>query len=140
MNLLLHRKTWRIFSALLLVLVTAALSACGSSTPGVTVIHVKLSEYKIELDKTSVPAGPVRFEVQNVGSITHEMVLEANGVNDEPFSNNGKESEVENVEPGKSGSLDWTIDTPGTYQLGCHVPGHFEQGMVTTFTVTAAQK
>jgi uncharacterized cupredoxin-like copper-binding protein len=131
---------WRLLSAVLVVAMALALTGCGGGSPGVTVIHVKLSEYKIELDKTSVPAGPIRFEVQNVGSITHEMVLEPNGADDKPYSDNGKESEVENVEPGKSATLDWTIDTPGTYQLGCHVPGHFEQGMVTTFTVTAPSK
>lgn len=139
MKLLVHHKIGRLFSAIVLVLMALTLAGCGGGAPGVTVIHVKMSEYKIELDKTSVPAGPIRFEIQNVGSIAHELVLEPNGANDEPFSADGKESEAEDVEAGKTATLEWTLDTPGTYQLGCHVPGHFEQGMVTTFTVTPAK-
>lgn len=125
---------------LLVILVVAALSlaACGSQAPaGTTVVNVKLSDFKVEIDKTSIPAGPVKFVIKNVGAVEHELVLEPAGTNDQPFEVSGKESEAEDIESGKSATLEWTIDTPGQYQLACHVPGHFEAGMVTTFTVTA---
>jgi uncharacterized cupredoxin-like copper-binding protein len=44
---------------------------------------------------------------------------------------------VEDIDPGQSTTLEWTLDKPGQYQLACHEPGHYEQGMVATFTVTA---
>ena len=128
------RSAQRLFPALLLVVFALSLTACGPKGP--TVVHVKLTEYTITMDKTSVPAGPIRFEIQNLGAITHEVVLEPNGSNDAPYSLNDKESEAENIEAGKTATLEWTLDTPGTYQLGCHTPGHFEKGMVTTFQVT----
>jgi len=130
-----NRRMQRLLPALLLVIFALSLTACGPKGP--TVVRVKLSEYTITLDKTSVPAGPIKFEIQNVGAIAHEVVLEPNGSDDAPYSLNDKASEAENIEPGKTATLEWTLDTPGTYQLGCHTPGHFEKGMFTTFEVTA---
>jgi len=137
MNMHDTRRAQRLSLILLLVIVALALGACGPKAPAVTEVNVDLNEYTITMDKTSIPAGPVKFVFHNTGSLTHEAVLEPSGVNDEPFSANGKESEAENIEPGQSATLEWTIDTPGDYQLGCHTPGHYEQGMFTTFTVTA---
>ena len=122
----------------ILVLVSLSLAGCGSTAPaGPAEVHVKLSEFKIEMDKTSLPAGPVKFIIDNAGQLEHEVVLEAAGDVDKPFEANGKEAEAQDIEAGKSATLEWTIDKPGQYQLGCHVPGHYEAGMVTTFTVTA---
>ncbi|MBI3760485.1 MAG: cupredoxin domain-containing protein [Chloroflexi bacterium] len=121
-----------------LVVVALSMAACGSKTPPPpTEVHVKMSEFKIEMDKTSIPAGPVKFIVENVGTMEHEAVLELAGDVDKPFEVNGKESEAPDMEPGKSATLEWTIDKPGQYQLACHVVGHYEAGMVTVFTVTA---
>lgn len=132
-----RKKT--VFSlAMILSLLALSMAACASQAPaGPTEVHVKASEYKIEIDKTSIPAGPVKFIIDNAGSITHEIVLEAAGAEDAPLEADGKVSEAEDIETGKSATLEWTIDTPGQYQLACHVPDHFEAGMVTTFTVTA---
>ena len=127
----------------LLIALSAAvllLAACGKPS-GPTEVHVKLTEFKIEIDKTSIPAGPVKFLIDNAGKEKHEVVLEPAGVNDEPFEANGKASEAENIEVGQSATLEWTIDTPGQYQLACHInennEDHYANGMVTTFTVTA---
>ena len=92
------------------------------------------------LDKTSIPAGPVKFIIDNDGASLHEAVLEPAGVDDEPLEANGKESELEDIAPGtKSNLFEWTITAPGKYQLACHVTeglDHFTHGMVSTFTVT----
>jgi uncharacterized cupredoxin-like copper-binding protein len=137
MNAHFTTRAHRLALILLLVVVALALAACGPKGPAVTEVKVTLNEYTISMDKTSIPAGPVKFVIQNVGSLTHEVVLEPADVVDEPFTANDKESEAENIEPGQSATLEWTIDTPGQYQLGCHTPAHYEQGMFTNFTVTA---
>jgi len=121
---------------MLLSLSMAILASCGGPT-GPTEVQVKLSEFNIELDKTSIPAGPIKFIITNEGSITHELVLEPAGAEDEPFEKDGKTSEAEDIEPGASASLEWTIDEPGEYQLACYIEGHFEAGMVSTFSVTS---
>lgn len=126
-----------------LTLVVLSLAACGGgqAASGPTEVHVKMSEFKFEMDKTSIPAGPVKFIFENAGKEKHEAVLEPAGENDKPFEVNGKASEVEDVMPGQTATLEWTIDKPGKYQLGCHVnennEDHFALGMVTPFEVTA---
>ena len=130
-------KLHRIFLTALLAMIALTLVACGAKGPTVTVVNVSLSEYKIVLDKTSIPAGPVKFVINNTGALTHAFVLEPVGARNEPFELNGKKSEVKEIQLGQTATLEWTIDGAGEYQLTCYTPGHFEQGMMTTFTVTA---
>jgi uncharacterized cupredoxin-like copper-binding protein len=129
-----------IFVVLLALVLTVA--ACSSNSAGPTVVQTKLNEYSIILDKTSIPAGPVRFEIENIGTEEHELVLEPAGAEDEPFELNGKASEAEEIQPGEKRTLEWTLDQPGEYQLACYVVNegdavsHAMKGMVTKFTVT----
>lgn len=135
------RKQTVVFLIVVLSALALSLAACGSQASGPTEVHVKLTEFAVEMDKTSFPAGPVKFIIDNAGKETHEVVLEISGVNDEPFELDGKASEAEDIEAGKSATLEWTIDTPGEYQLACHInennEDHYASGMVATFTVTA---
>jgi len=110
------------------------LAGCGGAK-GPTDVKVTLTEFKIELDQSSIPAGDVRFVITNDGAIVHELVLEPAGTMDEPFEINGVESEAEDIQPGDTVTLEWTLE-PGEYHLGCYIEGHFEAGMETTFTVT----
>lgn len=120
----------------------AALAGCGPRGP--TEVHVTMSEWTMVMDQTSIPAGEVRFLIENVGAEKHEVVLERAGALDEPMEAEGEESEVEDVEPATSATLEWTIDEPGQYQLACHIveeelgqtQDHYANGMVVTFTVT----
>ena len=126
---------------LLVILSVAALSLAACGPKGPTEVHVKLSEFHVIMDKTSIPAGPVKFIIDNAGKEKHEVVLEPAGVNDEPFEVNGKASEAEDIEAGASATLEWTIDKAGDYQLACHITeggeDHYASGMVVTFKVTA---
>lgn len=131
------RKQSAFLFVVILVAAALTLAACGGKASGPTEVHVTLTEFRIEMDKTSVPAGPVTFIIDNTGAVVHEVVLEPVGAKDEPFEVGGKKSEAEDIDAGKSAMLEWTIDQAGQYQLACYVPGHFEAGMVTTFTVTA---
>ena len=91
------------------------------------------------MDTTSIPAGPVKFIINNTGGLEHEVVLERAGEVDEPFENGDKASEAEAIASSTSSTLEWTIDEPGQYQLACHVNkdgiDHYMLGMVQEFTV-----
>lgn len=136
-----HKIPYILTIAVLLALALTA-TACSSKSAGPTVVQTKLNEYNIILDKTSIPAGPVEFAIENIGTEEHEVVLEPAGAEDEPFELNGEASEAEEIQPGETRTLEWTLDQPGEYQLGCYVvnegdtESHAVKGMVTTFTVT----
>jgi uncharacterized cupredoxin-like copper-binding protein len=136
-----HKTPYILMFVVLLALALTA-AACSSKQAGPTVVQAKLGEYSIILDKTSIPAGSVQFEFENIGTEVHEAVLEPAGAEDEPFESNGEESEVEDVQPGEKRTLEWTIDQPGEYQLACYLvnegdtESHAIKGMITTFTVT----
>ncbi len=100
----------------------------------------------IKVDKKTVPAGKVTFNVKNdAKDLQHEMLVSP--VKDEntvlPFveaenrvdeEKSGDLGEVSELDPGKSGSL--TLDlAPGTYILFCNIPGHYGAGMWTTIVV-----
>lgn len=101
----------------------------------------------ISLDRAEVPAGEVTLEVANDGGeMIHELIvspisstdvvvpydIEANSVDEDALSYLG---EVEDLEPGMSGSL--TLDLkPGAYLLYCNIPGHFANGMWAVLTVS----
>lgn len=100
----------------------------------------------IKIDKLTVPAGKVTFDVINDSKeIQHEMLISP--VKDEntvlPFVDNenrvdeeasGDLGEVSELDPGKSGSLTLELK-PGNYILFCNVPGHYMAGMWTALKV-----
>lgn len=139
-----HKLTYILMFATLLTL-ALIVSACSSSanqSAEPTVVQMKLNEYSIILDKTSIPAGPIKFEMENIGTEVHEVVLEPAGAEDEPFDLNGTESEQEDIQPGEKRTMEWTLDQPGEYQLACYITNegdtetHAMKGMITSFTVT----
>ncbi len=99
-------------------------------------VTVSLQEYKVVLSRTNLPAGvPIQFTFKDMGSVVHEAVLEKAGMVDEPLEIEGKEAEVEDLQPGETRSITWTIEEVGAYQLACHIAGHFEGGMLGLFNV-----
>ena len=105
---------------------------------------------KATMGMTATPeaakAGVVTFKVTNDSKDTvHEMIvmLLADPTKPLPYLDSenrvdedraGDKGEVSELEPGASGSLTVNLK-PGKYLLICNVPGHYEAGMWTTFTV-----
>jgi uncharacterized cupredoxin-like copper-binding protein len=115
---------------------TTVTAALGSSDDG---------EYTISLDKESVPAGEVTFKIANEGELEHEFEIVKTDVAEGDLPVEAEKAEVEaeggeevdEVEDLASGAeQDLTVDLEaGKYLLICNLPGHYEQGMVTAFTV-----
>ena len=136
-----------------------ALSGCGGSSSATPVasssssagdVAVQLKEFSITPSTSSIPAGPVTFNAENVGGTTHEMVIirtddvpdalptEKDGTANEEADGLTGVDEVEDIAPGTSGSL--TVDlTPGSYVIICnildHGNAHYTLGMHAAFTV-----
>ena len=128
----------RLLSSGILALVCGLLFAGVASAQASTAASVTESDFKVELSTDVLPAGtPITFTITNKGPSKHELVLEKAGIVDEPLVFNGKGQEAEDIEPGTTRTVQWTIPEAGQYQLACHLPGHYEAGMKTIFTVSA---
>jgi uncharacterized cupredoxin-like copper-binding protein len=152
-------------SAVALTLVAAVgLSACGSSsgtssaatkapttttattaasTAGASTIPVTLTEYKIQPAAASAPAGHVSFDVTNAGQMKHQFTIirtnksaatvlsKQNPDDDIP----GARGEIASIAPGASKTLVIKNLKAGHYAIVCALPGHYQAGMYTDFTV-----
>ncbi|MBI5486202.1 MAG: hypothetical protein HY905_02595 [Deltaproteobacteria bacterium] len=125
-----------------------ALAGCAEDS-SVSTVSVGLHEFSISLDRTTVPAGMVRFLAENRGEDLHEFVvlrtdlspsalpLDEAGDVDEEAEGIEVVGEVEDIEPGAEGDI--TLDlAPGRYVIICNlaetepdgeVEHHFGLGM-----------
>jgi uncharacterized cupredoxin-like copper-binding protein len=96
-------------------------------------------------DKIIVQEGEtVRFVVRNTGRMLHEMVI---GTSDELREHAALMAKFPNMEhdapylahvaAGKTGEIVWHFNRPGSFEIACLIPGHYEAGMRGTITVTA---
>ncbi len=125
----------------------------AAAAQAATVVAVQLGDaadeksMAMKLDKTSVKAGSVEFDVSNLSKTkTHEMVVVAMKSKGDKFtydSKNDKVDEMKIKDLGEAADLDpgakktITLDLkPGAYELICNQPGHFRHGMKASFTVT----
>ena len=91
----------------------------GESGGTTTKISVAETEFKIALPKRTFQAGAYEFDVENNGTVGHDLVIDGPGVNDE---------KTPVFDAGKSETLKVTLQA-GTYDFYCSVPGHRQAGM-----------
>lgn len=104
-----------------------------------------IREWAVEVSSSSANAGTVTFTVTNEGTIGHEFLVVKTDIPDgeipldgDHFSEDAGGIEVidEIGEYAKETTETLTVDlTAGKYQLVCNLPGHYEAGMHTAFTV-----
>ncbi len=131
-------------SALVLFAATPAL-ASSSDTAAAVHVKVTLSEMSVTLDRASVPAGPVVFDITNTGGAEHEFVILKTDIAqdklpakaDEPgkAAEFGHVDEIDPVAAGATVALAVNLSA-GNYVLLCNKPGHYAAGMHAAFTVT----
>jgi hypothetical protein len=111
--------------------------ASRSPAPGAPVeVDVEVREYQVSMSPMALPVNtPLRFVITNHGSIAHQVMLEAAGAINRPHQMYGQDTVLVTIEAGQTETVLWVIDQPGEYQLACHIPGHYEGGMVQTFAV-----
>ena len=102
---------------------TTSTTSTTSSAPHK--ISVQETEFKIQLPKTSIPAGTYLFSVSNNGKLPHDLTISGSG---------GKEA-TPTIPPGARNSVTATL-TKGTYDFYCSIPGHKAAGMDVKVTVS----
>jgi uncharacterized cupredoxin-like copper-binding protein len=107
------------------LLLGPVLAGCGKDTPtrDTTVVGTEMAFSPANLSLTE---GTWRFHFQNKGAVAHELALE------QPL---GQPIKRVMVGPRAEGVLEVDLKA-GTYEMTCREPGHFEQGMKGTVTVT----
>lgn len=130
------RSTLSVFAALMsvgafllaaigvVVVVTKDSGGGGSTSTAAAPVEVDLSEFKITPATINVPAGPVKLQVKNVGSQTHNLdIAELN-------------KKTKDLNGGQSETLDLgTLEAGKSYKVICAIPGHEQAGMVATLVV-----
>ncbi|MBP1149777.1 MULTISPECIES: cupredoxin domain-containing protein [Methylocaldum] len=84
----------------------------------------------------------LRLIVNNIGRLTHEATIgtvaeqesHAGEMHAAPDTPHDSPNSV-TVEPGQTKELVWRFDRPGRFEIGCHVPGHYQAGMIAEVTV-----
>lgn len=111
--------------------------AAGTAKVKPVSVTVLLRDFTISMTQHHIPAGtPVTFILENRGKAMHEAVLERAGAVDKALEVRGKKYEADDIAPGTTRTVTWTVPRHGEYQLACHKPGHFQMGMKITFNVT----
>ena len=114
---------------------TTSLTGGGVEMP----VEVVLSEWRVEPESTTLPAGEIEFKAKNEGEDHHELVVRQRG-------ENGRLEMIDEVDDVGPGTFDWlTVELdPGTYELAClmreeepngEIEDHYRLGMHTTVTV-----
>jgi uncharacterized cupredoxin-like copper-binding protein len=131
------------FVAMLAITAAVVVGCTAGAAKGGTV-NATLTEMKIVLDRTSVPAGPVTFVVKNNGTVEHELVVIQTDLAEDKLApdveepgrmdETGNVGETGEVQPGQSKTFTITIPA-GHYVIMCNEPAHYAAGMHLTFTV-----
>ena len=136
----------RLFPALMaLASLAASCAQPAENAPSDSQVVAELADTKITVNVSSVKAGKIKIGVRNLGSMQHSFeVLKTDLAPDKlpvdgaaaKAKEDGKVGEITNIPVGKSAAV--TIDlVPGKYVFICNVPGHYQLGMRTGFTVEA---
>jgi uncharacterized cupredoxin-like copper-binding protein len=98
----------------------------AASPTGANVSSVEVGEYYIRPSSLQVPSGTVTFSVRNAGNLAHNIAI---------FQDQKKLGEIVNLGPGQTQDLKVDL-SQGEYRLICTIPGHEEQGMKGSITVS----
>ena len=132
-----------------LLLVACSPSADRRNVPAGTdrVVELSMEGMHFIPDRIEVKAGElVAFVVTNPNDVAHEVYI---GTEADQMAHHAAHMAVPSADqalvahggygiflaPHESGVVSYRFDTPGEILLGCHLPGHWEAGMVATVTV-----
>jgi uncharacterized cupredoxin-like copper-binding protein len=141
-----------------IVAMTTLVAACGATresgsaatdaapTPaGARTVDIAMEDIKFDQTKLTVKTGEtIDFQFTNTGQIPHDAFIgdaDAQMEHDDEMAHMGDASTHSmgeaaiTVQPGAAGALAYTFAEPGTYEVGCHQPGHYGAGMKIEVTV-----
>ena len=127
---------YRLALRLVLLALGAALAACASAVPSSAPaeLQISASEFTFEAPQTSFAVGTrYRFVVKNTGQLEHEWLIMPRGERDEDKAL--IEVEEDDLPTGATVVRELTFTQAGSFEFACHLPGHYEAGMVLPIVV-----
>jgi len=97
----------------------------------VQTISVDVKEFKFTPSEIQIKPGKVKFVVTNSGVGPHEFLVYESGKMASPIV------AIKNIASGQTKESDVVEMEAETYEMGCHLPGHFEAGMKGSVIVGA---
>ena len=113
--------------------------APGNAKPDERIIRITALDIRFDKMRLDARAGEtVRFIVTNKGRLTHEFTIGDAGEQAEHEKEMQRmdgmvmpdESNAITLKPGETKTLVWTFGKEPVVEFACHVPGHYEAGMV----------
>jgi uncharacterized cupredoxin-like copper-binding protein len=147
---------------LVIGVVTAAsvISACGdnsqssstaaiddNTTADATVVEIAMEDIAFAPAAITVQAGDtLDMRFTNTGKVAHDAFVgdeaaqmdheaEMTDMTEMTSDDHDVDEPATVVQPGDSGELSYTFSEPGSYEVGCHQPGHYAAGMKIDVTV-----
>ena len=102
-------------------------SAINPVNQPATAVGIGQREFHLSAYRKSAPAGPVKFNIRNMGQDTHNLVLKTPG---------GRRIDGPDVLSGRQATWTVKLTRPGTYKLLCTRAGHYKLGMKSKLVVT----
>ena len=143
-----------------IVALTTLVAACGddsqaansnanvgddATSPDARTVEVAMEDIKFNQTSLTVEAGEtIDFRFANNGKVPHDAFI---GDTAAQMDHEDEMAQMDNtgghtveeaaivLQPGDSGELRYTFSEPGTYEVGCHQPGHYAAGMRIDVTV-----
>ena len=118
-------------------------SAALGGAPNIELVKVRMSEYRIRLDRGHTFQRLPLFEVRNTGKVAHEFVIvkTARTAKKLPVANGQVVrhgfKDVVPLLPGEHRRIVVGNLRAGHYVLICDIPGHYQKGMRRDFSVRA---
>ncbi|HEX6606765.1 MAG TPA: cupredoxin domain-containing protein [Chloroflexia bacterium] len=106
---------------------TVAAPASDASAGNAVQVQATLREWALDLNQTEVPAGTVRFVVNNQGRFAHNFTIKD--------ANNTVLGKTPTFAADKGPQVVEVTLAPGTYTVYCSLPGHAAQGQQNTIVV-----
>lgn len=131
-----------------------AVAACGGGDdysddrdPPVRVVEITMTDIAFSPATLTAKVGEmVTYRFRNDGKLAHDAYFgdaKAQADHEKEMRADGGghahgagDKDAITVEAGKTGELRHRFDQPGTFEIGCHQPGHYGAGMKVTVTVT----
>ena len=125
------RLALRVAGAALIALMAFAPAGAGAkpADPSPSRLLVTAREFSFTLSKPKLDAGRSIIQLYNYGEDPHDLRIQRVG--------GPTVTDLGEVLPGQTGTLDTKLRRKSTYRLWCSIPGHADLGMTATLKTSA---